>query len=159
MIRTTRWREASFGNCTRTWTSVDSSKEPETLALVNYDLCLERVAWLLLLDKPTSKQVEEALHLLELVASQKPALEPICAYWRAVALLHQRNYDMAAENLESVLRATEHDSAPRRSVLLRAWQLALVLHPEMNKRVAAPLLAKPGRRMEAIAAVERQLAV
>ena len=134
-------------------------KEPETLALVNYDLCLERVAWLLLLDKPTSKQVEEALHLLELVASQKPALEPICAYWRAVALLHQRNYEAAAENLASVLRAAEQDSAPRRSVLLRAWQLALVLHPEMSKRVAVPLLAIPGRRMEAIAAVERQLAI
>ena len=39
-------------------------KEPETLALVNYDLCLERVSWLLLLEKPNPAQVEEALHLL-----------------------------------------------------------------------------------------------
>ena len=45
-------------------------KEPETLALVNYDLCLERVSWLLLLEKPSAAQVQEALHLLELVAGQ-----------------------------------------------------------------------------------------
>jgi tetratricopeptide (TPR) repeat protein len=134
-------------------------KEPETLALVNYDLCLERVSWLLLLDGPSPAQVQEALHLLELVAGQKPVLEPSCAYWRAVAYLHQKQYDHAAENLESVLCATENESAPRRSVLFRAWQLALVLHPEMSRRVGAPLLAKPGRRMEAIASVERQLAV
>src|SRR5207237_10200174 len=91
-------------------------KEPETLALVNYDLCLERVAWLLLLDKPNPGQVQEALHLLELVASQKPALEPPCAYWRTVAYLHQRQFDQAAANLTSVLRAPEHDAPPRRSI-------------------------------------------
>lgn len=131
--------------------------EPETLAEVNYDLCLERVAALLLAEKPTTAQVQEALHLLELVASQKPHLEPRCAYWRAVAYLHQRQYDLAATDLETVLRETEHDSASRRGVLFQAWQLAVVLHPEMNKRVGTPLLGKAGRRMEAIAAVERQL--
>jgi tetratricopeptide (TPR) repeat protein len=132
-------------------------KEPETLALVNYNLCLERVAWLLLLEKPRPAQVQEAQHLLDLVADQKPALEPRCAYWRAVALLHQRHYDEATRSLESVLRETEHDSPHRRAVLFQAWQLALVLHPEMNKRVGSVLLARAGRRMEAIAAVERQL--
>jgi tetratricopeptide (TPR) repeat protein len=134
-------------------------KEPETLALVNYDLCLERVAWLLLLDKPSAAQVQEAMHLLELVASQKPALEPRCAYWRAVGYLHQRQFDQAAQSLESVLDSADRDSPQRRGILFQAWQLALVLHPEMNRRVGTPLLAKPGRRMEAIAAVERQLAL
>jgi tetratricopeptide (TPR) repeat protein len=134
-------------------------KEPETLALVNYDLCLERVSWLLLLEKPSPAQVEEALHLLELVAGQKPNLEPRCAYWRAVAYLHQRHYEQAAESLASVLRDTGDDGPQRRAVLFQAWQLALVLHPEMHKRVGTPLLAHPGRRMDAIAAVERRLAL
>jgi tetratricopeptide (TPR) repeat protein len=134
-------------------------KEPETLALVNYDLCLERVSWLLLLDRPSPAQVQEAMHLLELVASQKPALEPRCAYWRAVAFLHQGQVEQAAENLDRVLRPADDAGPQRRAVLFQAWQLALVLHPEMNKRVGAPLLAKPGYRMEAIAAVERRLAI
>src|SRR5262249_22271835 len=52
------------------------------------------------------------------------------------------------------------DTGPqRRGVLFSAWQLALTLHPEMRKRVGEPLLARPGYRMEAIAAVERKLAV
>src|SRR4029078_9321393 len=38
------------------------------------------------------------------------------------------------------------------------WQLALMLHPEMKKRVGAPLVERPPRRFEAIAAVERELA-
>ncbi|MCI0379269.1 MAG: tetratricopeptide repeat protein [Gemmataceae bacterium] len=133
--------------------------DPETLALVNYDLCLERVAWLLLLDKPKPEQIQEAQRLLELVASQRPALEPRCAYWRAVAHLHERHVDQAAQELESVLNEPSQDSPARRAVLFSAWQLALVLHPEMHKRVAVPLLAQPRRRMEAIAAVERQLAL
>ncbi len=54
-------------------------QQPETLALVNYDLCVERIAWLLLLDKPTPAQIQEAEHLLELVANQRPNLEPRCA--------------------------------------------------------------------------------
>jgi tetratricopeptide (TPR) repeat protein len=74
-----------------------------------------------------------------------------------VAFLHQRQIDQAAENLEKLLSASADDSPQRRSVLFQAWQLALVLHPEMSKRVGTPLLAKPGLRMEAIAAVERHL--
>jgi tetratricopeptide (TPR) repeat protein len=147
---------------------VDQLKnDPETLALVNYELCLERVSWLLLLDKPKIEHLQEAERLLDLVSSQKPALEPICAYWRAVAFLHRRQYDEAARNLESVLAPNSppegakdtRDSPQRRSILFSAWQLAMVLHPEMTRRVATPVLAQPGRRMEAIAAVERRLAL
>ena len=43
-------------------------------------------------------------------------------------------------------------------VLLHAWHLALVLHPELKRRVGSPQLALPGRRLEAIAAVELALA-
>jgi tetratricopeptide (TPR) repeat protein len=38
-----------------------------------------------------------------------------------------------------------------------AWQLALLLHPVMRERVGLPQIAQPGKRMEAIAAVERYL--
>jgi len=34
----------------------------------------------------------------------------------------------------------------------------MTLHPELNRRVGAVEVAKPGRRLEAIAAVERLLA-
>lgn len=130
--------------------------DKETLALVNFDLCLERVAWLLLLDKPSPDQIGEAQRLVDLVSSQKAHLEPHCHYWRAVAFLHQRKNEEAARNLEALLAGTD-DTPERRDILFQGWQLALFLHPDMNRRVATPLLAQPGRRMEAIAAVERQL--
>ncbi len=131
--------------------------DPETLAVVNFELCLERVGWLLLQDRPKPAQVQESLRLIDLIAGQRPALVPPCQYWRAVALLHQRHYDGAAIALESVLGAPEHDSPQRRAILVSAWQLALMIHPEMIRRVGTSLVQKPGRRMEAIAAVERHL--
>ncbi len=135
-------------------------KDPETLALVNFELCLERVAWLLLHVKPTAEQIAEAHRLLDLVSSQRPAMRPRCEYWAAVAYCHQRQYDQAAEALESVVAAQSSapDNVHRRAILVEAWHLALLLHPEMNRRVGTPQLAEPGRRMEAIAAVERRLA-
>jgi len=132
--------------------------DPETLAVVDFDLCLDRVSWLLLQPKPKPEQVQEAHRLLDLVASQRPGLVPRCNYWRAVAFTHQGNFDEAAKALESVLAIPEKDTAQRRAVLLPAWQLAILLHPEMKRRVGIPTLASPGGRMEAIAAVERQLA-
>ncbi len=142
--------------------------DPETLALVNFDLCLERSAALLLIDKPTPEQLDEAEKLLRLVADQRPDLEPTSAYWRAVAALRRRHYEAAAKDLESVLSGAARGSAlasdgpgakpQAASILFQAWQLALVLHPEMKVRVATPLLQQPGRRMEAIAVVERRLA-
>jgi len=130
--------------------------DPETLSLVNYELCLERISSLLLADKPTLAMVHEAQGLLELVSSQRPKLQPRCAYWRAVAFLHEKKYEEAQRELESVL-VPQDDSLQRRAVLLQAWNLALMLHPEMKRRVGLPQLALPGRRLEAIAAVERQL--
>ncbi len=131
--------------------------DPETLAVVNFELCLDRVAWLLLLDKPTPAQIEEAHQLLDMVSSHRPELLPRCKYWRAVALLHQREYEKAAEELDDVLVAPAQDTEQRRKILFPAWQLAITLHPEMKKRVGAVLLEEPSRRLEAIAAVERKL--
>jgi tetratricopeptide (TPR) repeat protein len=134
--------------------------DPETLALVNFELCLERVAWLLLLVKPTADNLAEAHRLLDLISSQRPQMQPRCDYWRAVAYCHERQYDRAAEALESVLAAKSSapDNPHRRAILVQAWQLALLQHPEMIRRVGTPQLAHAGRRMEAIAAVERRLA-
>lgn len=135
-------------------------QDPQTLALVDIDLCLERISSLLLQAGPTSARLEEAHHLLDLVLSQRPALRPVVDYWRAVAHTHARLYDRAATDLERVLDPATFppNDPPRNSVLLQAWQLAVILHPELNRRVGAPQLAIPGQRLDAIAAVERHLA-
>jgi tetratricopeptide (TPR) repeat protein len=132
--------------------------DPETLELINFDLCLQRVRDLLM-ETPKPEQLAEANRLLDLVSSQRPIMQPRCAYWRAVALLHQRCYEEAAALLESVLDdSTGADNPHRRLILFQAWQLCLIVHPEMNLRVGTAQLRIPGRRMEAIAAVERRLA-
>jgi tetratricopeptide (TPR) repeat protein len=133
--------------------------DPKLLAMLDYDLCLER-AGALLGSKPSPAQLDEANRLLDLVLGQKPAMRPRVQYWRVVALLHAREYDRAAAELEHVLDPAHPglDAAQRNAILLQAWQLALLLHEEMRRRVGGPQLALPGRRMEAIAAVERHLA-
>jgi tetratricopeptide (TPR) repeat protein len=134
--------------------------DPETLALVNFDLCLERVSALLLREKPQPPHLQEAHRLLDMVSAQRPDMQPACDYWRAVAYTHSREYDQATTALEAVVTPTPQGAVNpyRRGVLMAAWQLALTLHKEMNRRVGTPQLALPGRRMEAIAAVERHLA-
>jgi hypothetical protein len=134
------------------------ARDPETLAVVNFDLCLERAAWLLLQTPPHPEQVQEALRLIDLIATQRPVLTAPCQYWRAVGLLHQKRYEAAAESLTSVLAVPDLGTFERRGILVPAWELALIIHPEMIKRVGNIMVAQPDRRMEAIAAVERHLA-
>jgi tetratricopeptide (TPR) repeat protein len=133
------------------------ASDPETLSLVNFEMCVDR-AGSLLLNPPRPDQLHEATRLMNLVSSQRPEMLPRCDYWRAVASIHQRQYEKAAEHLEKVIAALDSDSenAHRWKVLMQAWQLALT-HPEMKRRVGLPQLTLPGRRMEAIAAVERRL--
>jgi tetratricopeptide (TPR) repeat protein len=143
--------------------SLDPAKladEPQTLALIDLDLCLERVAALLLEPGPGPAKLVEANRLLDLVLSQQPARRSRVHYWRAVAHTHARQYDRAAAELALVLDPAAYavDDTHRRSVLLQAWQLALLLHPELNRRCGTPQLTLPGRRMDAIGAVERHLA-
>jgi hypothetical protein len=135
-------------------------KDKETLALLNFDLCLDRVATLLLADKVKPEWLTESHRLLGLVSSQRPDMQPRVDYWRAVALTHERHFEDAAASLERVItgEGTERGNPHRRSVLYKAWQLALMLHPELNRRVGTPQLAVPGRRMQAITATERRLA-
>ncbi len=131
---------------------------PEIIPLLNFNLCLERVSQLLLQDGPRPEQVQEAHHLLDLIVSQQPVMRPCAAYWRAVARTHQKQYDEAANELGSILKLPQQDTPYRQAIHFPAWQLALVLHPELVRRVGTPLLAKGGERLDAIAAVERQLA-
>lgn len=131
----------------------------QTLGLVDLDLCLSR-AGALLLHKPDDAQRNEADRLLVLVERLQPARRPQVQYWRAVAATHGHDIEAAAQLLEHVLDPAHHghDDAHRQAVLLPAWQLALRLHAGLRERVGDPQLAHPGRRMEAIAAVERHLA-
>lgn len=135
-------------------------EDQQTLALLDFDFCLEQVKSLLMEPGPSQAKLEEAHHLLDLVLSQRPALRPTVDYWRAVAYLHSRQYDQAAAELENILSGKNYaaNDPQRRAILFDGWQLALTLHPEMNRKVGTPQLAIPGRRMEAIAAVERRLA-
>ncbi|MCS6849904.1 MAG: tetratricopeptide repeat protein [Gemmataceae bacterium] len=136
------------------------AKDPSMLEVVDLELCLERAASLLVAGKPTDAALAEANRLLDLAASQRPALRPTVDYWRTVALLHARQYEQAADVLTRLLdpEQTDRHQPHRQAILFQAWQLALMLHPEMHRRVGTPQLALPGRRMEAIAAVERRLA-
>jgi tetratricopeptide (TPR) repeat protein len=139
---------------------VQLANDPETLALIDFDLCLDRAGSLLLEPSPTSAKLDEAHRLLDLVLNQRPDMKPRVCYWRCVAALHVRDYDRAAAELELVLDPS-HWSAndpQRRLALLPAWRLALTLHEEMRRRVGLPQIVQPRRRMEAIAAVERHLA-
>ena len=134
--------------------------DPELVGLIDPYFCLDRAAALLLSDRPTEIQRAEATHLLDLVADQVPALLPQVTYWRAVADTHAGRLDEAAAGLSRLLDPTAWPAGDpaRQAVLVPAWQLALTLHPELNRRVGTVEVAKPGRRLEAIAAVERLLA-
>jgi tetratricopeptide (TPR) repeat protein len=136
------------------------ARDKDLLAVVDFDLCLDRAGSLLIAGKPTAAQMQEANRLLEMVLSLRPDFRPAVDYWRAVAHTHLREYDVAARELEQIIDPGHYGpgNAHRQSVLLPAWQLALTLHEELRKRVGQPQLATPGRRMDAIAAVERHLA-
>jgi tetratricopeptide (TPR) repeat protein len=142
------------------------ANDAQTLALVDLDLCLQRAGSLLLQppspgpDATPLAGLDEAHRLLDLVLRLQPSMRPSVDYWRAVAHTHARQFDAAAAELEHVLDPSHYGpgNPQRHSVLLAAWQLALLLHDELRRRVGQPQLALPGRRMEAIAAVERHLA-
>jgi tetratricopeptide (TPR) repeat protein len=134
-------------------------RDRETLALIDLDLCLERAAGLLM-RPPTPPNLAEAGRLLHLVESQRPSARCTVAYWRAVAATHAKQFDEAGRQLDEILDPARHgpDDADRLRILLPTWQLALTLKEELRQRVGQPQLQLPGRRMEAIAAVERHLA-
>jgi tetratricopeptide (TPR) repeat protein len=136
------------------------ANDSATLALVDLDLCLQRAGSLLLQPGPSAAQIDEAHRLLDLVLRLQPGMRPSVDYWRAVAHTHARRFEEATKALENILDPSHYGpgNPQRQNVLLTAWQLALLLHDELRRRVGNPQLALPNRRMEAIAAVERHLA-
>lgn len=133
--------------------------DPETMALVDCDLCLDRVESLLVSGKPSDDKVAEALRLLSLVEKLKPSLNDGTRYWRAVLALHDKNFVGAAAILIKNLNnyhVSEEQLAGK--YLYPSWSLALAGHPEMKSRVGFPLLTDAAIKMNAIAAVERHIA-
>jgi tetratricopeptide (TPR) repeat protein len=149
-----------FWNVHRSLDLDQLAHDPPTLALVDLRLCLDRAGSLLLQGRPSPEQLNEALRLLDLVEHLDASLRPAIDYWRAIGLTHARQFDQAAAALARVLDPAHYgaDNPRRRAVLLMAWQLAVLSHEELRRRVGAPQLAHTGRRMEAIDAVERHLA-
>jgi len=133
--------------------------DPDTMALVDCDLCIDRVESLLVSGKPSDEKVAEALRLLSLVEKLKPSLDYTTRYWRAVLALHDKNFVGAGvlllKNLNNY-HVSEDQSAGK--YLYASWSLALAGHPEMKSRVGFPLLADAAIKMNAIAALERHIA-
>jgi tetratricopeptide (TPR) repeat protein len=133
--------------------------EPETVRLLNFDFCLKLANEAVVGGTPTPEKRAEAMRLLELVEQYSPPLRPRVDYLKAVTLTHAKDFDLAAGYLQQLLDPTHPaDPSNRHLVLFDAWHLALRLHPELVRRLGPPHLELAGRRIEAIAAVERQLA-
>lgn len=136
-------------------------RDPALADLLDFTLCLDRAQRYLLGDRPPGEAERvEAERFLTLVEQKKPVYQARVDYLRAVSLTHAREYDAAATVLAKLLdpEAAGYHATVRRAILLPAWNLALTWSREIEKRVGWKELEKPGRRLEAIAAVERQLA-
>lgn len=136
------------------------SNDPELVAMLDLDLCVNRAAQLLWQGTLSTDQLDEVRRLLDLVANQRPARKAEADYWRAIAAMRAKQPEKAAALLDGLLdpAAWPAGDPARRSVLLPAWQLALLRSPDLAARAGQPQLAQPGRKLEAIAAVERVLA-
>jgi len=131
-----------------------------TLGLLDPARCMKRVR-MLLGTKPTAEQMNKAHHILNLVEKLWPKLASHLIYYRAVAAVHLKDMDKASALLADLLNPEGWypDDTARRDILFDAWQLALLAHPVLKSRVGLPQLSLPGRRIEAIGAVERQMAL
>lgn len=131
--------------------------QADILPFLHFDFCLERISQMLQ-TRPSPAELAEIIKMLDLIQKELPAKAPICAYWRAVARLHEHNYEDAAWILYGILQLPQYYTPERQAIHYSAWYLALEGHPEMVRRVGQTLLPLPGERMDAIAAVETQLA-
>lgn len=143
-----------------TLTKIDN--DPELVNDLDFSLCLDRAAVLLMPPTPPPSQQDraEAERFLTLVEQKKPAYLARVDYLRVISRMHAKEYDSAAEILSRLLNPETPGYHPtvRKQVLFDAWDLALRLHPRLVERLGFNELNKPGRRVEAIAAVERKLA-
>lgn len=133
-------------------------REPETLSLLDFRMCLDRIKNLLASGQvPSDLQRSESGRLLDLVEHHRADWKPEVTYFRALLDTHDKNHDAAAEKLQYLLDPSNWDrtDASRDRALNDAWRLALQWHPSLRDRVGLPELREPGRRMEAIGAAER----
>lgn len=136
-------------------------QDPRLLKLIDFELCLQRARDLLFANKITPEQIAEAKQLLDLVLDQRPQLRPAVLYYRAIAYTHAQELDQAEACIRQILDASHYgpeEQTSRQSILVPSWQLALMQHGELRKRVGEPLL-QHGQRMSAIAAVEQAASV
>ncbi|MCS6977872.1 MAG: tetratricopeptide repeat protein [Gemmatales bacterium] len=136
------------------------AEDASLMALIDPDLCLNRARDLLLEVRPSPEMLAEAHKLLNLAERLRPACRAAVEYWRAVAFTHARDLDRAEAILRTLLEdsAWAPDDVYREAILLPAWQLALVQHSELRRRVGLPLIEREKRRLDALAVVERRLA-
>ncbi|HSQ55832.1 MAG TPA: tetratricopeptide repeat protein, partial [Gemmata sp.] len=136
--------------------------DPQLAESLDFSLCLDRATALLMPagSVPTAEERAEAERFLSLVEKKQPAYSAWVDYLRVISLLHAKQPDAAAETLSRLLNPETPGYHPvvRKRVLYDAWDLALRLHPKLVDRLGWAELNKPGRRMEAIQAVERKLA-
>lgn len=133
-------------------------RDPDLVDALDFSLCLDR-ATTLLMSPPTPTARAEAEKFLVLVETKKPAYLARADYLRAVAQLHAKDYDAAAETLARLLNPETpgYHATVRRSVYFDAMVLALDGPKALVEKLGWPEFNKPGRRIEAIAAVERKL--
>lgn len=134
---------------------------PETRKLLSPNLCVNEAAEVLLAGTPSASQLKEANDLLAFVEGQWPQMKATTDYYRVVSDTHARNLDEATSRLANLLDpgAWKPGDRFREKILFDAWQLALRTHPELKRRVADTQIVEPGRRVEALRAVERQLKI
>ncbi len=134
------------------------SLDKATLNLLDPQRCLKLVRRFLA-QKPSQTELHQAEHTLDLVEQMWPKLISHVLYYRSLIALHNNDIDQACQLLNDVLNPEgwfAHDAA-RASILFDAWQLVLNVHPKLKARVGEEQLHQPGRRMEWIGAIERQL--
>jgi len=133
--------------------------DADTRALLNPNLVVSEAANMLIVGTPTPARLKEANELLSFVEGQWPQVKPSTDYYKAVADTHARNLDSSVERLTNLLDPGAWPAGDkfRDAILFDAWQLALRTHPELKRRVGDVQLPQPGRRIEALRAIERQL--
>jgi len=133
--------------------------DADTRSLLNPNLVVSEAANMLIAGTPTPAKVKEASELLTFVEGEWPQLKPTTDYYKAVADTHARKLDSAVERLATLLdpEAWPAGDRFRDAILFDAWQLAMRTHPELKLRVGDVQLPLPGRRVEALRAIERQL--
>lgn len=138
---------------------IQLESDPELSTLLDFGFCLDRAESLLVGERtPTTAERTEAGKLIDLTQRYRPALSPRISYLRAILATHEKQFDEAAGHLKTLLDpANQAEARQRDPFVFAAWDLALRLHPELIKRLGEAELSAPGRRMDAIAAIERQL--